>query len=112
MSARTETWLWLTHRLSGALLALLVTVHIATIIIAVQGGLSGAEVLSRTRGSLIWGGFYGLFVLAVAVHGSIGLRSVVRELTPWRRRSLDWAALLVALALLLLGLRAVAGVVL
>jgi len=92
-------------------LALLVTAHIATIIYAVQGGLTGAEVLGRTRGSVVWGGFYALFVLAVAVHGAIGVRGVVRELTRWRDRSLDGAALLLALALLGLGLRAVAGVV-
>lgn len=88
------------------------TVHIATIIVAVRGGLSGAEVLARTRGSLFWGGFYALFVLAVAVHGAIGVRSVVRELTPWRRTGLDGAALALAAVLLLMGLRAVAGVVL
>ena len=94
------------------MLAVLVTVHLVTIIVAVQGGLSAEEILGRTRGSVVWGGVYGLFVVAVAVHGAIGLRSVVRELTPWRRRSLDLAALLLGLTLLALGLRAVAGVVL
>lgn len=94
------------------MLALLVAAHIATIIVAVQGGLSAVEVLARTRGSWLWGGFYGLFVLAVAVHGPIGLRSVVRELTPWRKTSLDWAALAVAVVVLSMGLRAVAAVVL
>jgi len=112
LSARVETWLWLAHRLSGAVLALLVTLHLATIVYAVQGGLSAAEILARTQGSVFWGAVYGVFVLAVAVHASIGIRGVVRELTPWRRGGLDVAAVLLGLALLVLGLRAVAGVVL
>ena len=112
MSARTETWLWLTHRLTGLILAVLVTVHIVTIIVAIQGELTAAEILSRTRGSLVWAGVYGLFVMAASVHGAIGLRAVVREMTPWRDRSLDGAALIFALLLLVLGLRAVAGVIL
>ncbi len=111
MSARVEARLWLAHRLSGLLLAVLVVVHIATIVVAVQGGLSAAEILGRTRGSLAWGGYYGLFVLAAALHGAVGLRSFVRELTPWRGSSLDWAALAFWLLLLSLGLRAVGGVV-
>ncbi len=111
MNAPLETRLWLAHRLSGLVLAVLVTVHIVTIIVAVQGGLSAAEILGRTRGSLVWGGFYGLFVLAAALHAAIGVRSFVREMTPWRARSLDWAALVVGILLLSLGLRAVGGVV-
>jgi fumarate reductase subunit C len=101
----------LAHRFSGLVLAVLVTVHIVTIIVAVQGGLSATEILSRTRGSLVWGGFYSLFVLAAALHGAIGVRSFVREMTPWRARSLDWAALGFCLLLVILGLRAVGGVV-
>ncbi len=111
MSARLEVRLWLAHRLSGLLLAVLVVVHIVTILVAVRGGLSAAEILGRTRGSVAWGGFYGLFVLAAALHGAIGLRSFVRELTPWRDASLDWAALALWLLLLILGLRAVGGLV-
>ena len=33
-----------------------------------RGGLSAAEILERTRGSVGWAAFYALFVLAVAVH--------------------------------------------
>ena len=73
---------------------------------------SAAEILARTRGSLGWGLFYGLFVLAAAVHGPIGLRTIVSEMTPWRGRSLDLAAVLFTLLLLGLGLRAVAAVTL
>ncbi|MCH7570046.1 MAG: hypothetical protein IH919_05675 [Deltaproteobacteria bacterium] len=48
-------------------LAPLVLVHIVTVIYAIRGGLSAAEILSRTQGSLFWGGLYGLFVLAAAL---------------------------------------------
>ncbi len=107
MSPRAETWLWLTQRLSAMVLAPLVLVHLAIIVYAVEGGLSAQEILARTRGSLAWAGFYGLFVAAAAVHGPIGLRNVVREMTRWRGPSLDLAMLAVAAALALTGLAAV-----
>jgi len=104
--------LFLLQRLSALVLAPLVLVHLGLILYAVGDGLSAAEILGRTRGSLGWGLFYGLFVLAAALHGPIGLRSIVSEMTPWRGRSLDIAMVLFGLALLLLGLRAVTAVVL
>jgi len=52
-----------------------------------------------------------MFVLAAAVHGPIGLRTIVREMTAWRGRSLDLAAVLFALVILWLGLRAIAGII-
>ncbi len=104
--------LFLLQRLSALVLAPLVLVHLGLIVFAVQDGLSAAEILGRTRGSFGWGLFYGLFVLAAAVHGPIGLRSVISEMTPWRGRGLDLAMLLFALVLLGLGLRAVAAVTL
>jgi len=42
---------------------------------------------------------------------AIGVRSFVREMTPWRDRGLDWAALGFWLLLVVLGFRAVWGVV-
>ena len=107
-----EAHLYLLQRLSAMLLAPLVLVHLAAIVTAVRGGLSAAEILARTEGSLLWGLFYGLFVVAVAVHAPIGLRNVLREWTPWRSRSLDWAMAAFAALLLVLGLRAVSAVVL
>ena len=108
MSAR----LFLLQRLSALVLAPLVLIHLGLILYAVGDGLSAGEILGRTRGSFGWGLFYGLFVLAAALHGPIGLRTVVGEMTPWRGRSLDVAMVLFGLGLLLLGLRAVAAVVL
>jgi fumarate reductase subunit C len=110
VSYRSETVLWLAQRASAAVLAICVVVHLATIVYAVQGGLSAAEVLSRTRGSTAWFAFYSLFVLAVTIHAPIGLRPVLGEWLGWRGRSRDLALLLFAAALASLGMRAVVGV--
>ena len=105
-----ELRLYLLQRLTAAVLAPLALVHLGLILYAVQGGLTAAEILGRTRGSLAWGLFYGLFVLAAAVHAPIGLRAVLREWAGWRGRSLDVAAVAFGLLLLVLGLRAVLAV--
>ena len=108
-SVRHEALLWLAQRASAAVLALCVVVHLATMIYAVRGGLSAAEILGRTRGSLAWLAFYGVFVAAVAIHASIGLRGVLREMTAWRGRSLDVAMAGFGLAFAWLGSRAIGG---
>ena len=107
MSARTESLLWVAQRASAALLALCVTVHLATIVYAVQGGLSGAEILARTRGNVAWAAFYTVFVLAVAMHAPIGLRAVLAEWFGWRGRARDVALGIFAIILCAMGLRAV-----
>ncbi len=99
------------QRLSAAILAPLVLVHLALIVFAVQGGLSGEEILARTRGSAGWAMFYGLFVLAVALHGGIGLRTILLEWTGLRRPGANALSLVAGLGLLFLGLRAVWAVV-
>jgi fumarate reductase subunit C len=106
-SYRTQAILWIAQRASAALLALCVVVHLATIVYAVRGGLSSAEVLARTRGSAGWLAFYSLFVLAVTVHVPIGLRSVLGEWLRWRGRSRDVALALFAALLAWSGMRAV-----
>jgi len=110
VSARSETILWLAQRASAAVLALCVLVHLVTIIFAVQGGLSAAEILGRTRGSVVGLVFYATFVIAAAVHAPIGLRSTLGEWLGWRGASRDVALVLFAVGLAVLGLRAVAGV--
>ncbi len=110
MNHRTDTFLWIAQRASAAVLALCVAVHLATIIYAVQGGLSGAEILGRTRGNAAWFAFYSVFVLAVTVHAPIGLRSVFTEWLGWRGKSRDLALLLFSAALFFMGIRAVLSV--
>lgn len=109
MSARAETWLWLAQRASAMVLAVMVIVHLITMIYAVQGGLSAAEILGRTRDSVAWVLFYGVFVLAAAVHAPIGLRTIVLESTPLEHRIVNPLAAAFSLLLLIAGWRAVAG---
>ena len=106
-----ERRLFLAQRLSAMVLAPLVVVHLGLVLVAVRGGLSAAEILGRTQGSLGWGLFYALFVLAVAVHAPIGLCNILREWTGLSRRAVDGLALAFGLLLLALGLRAVWAVV-
>jgi fumarate reductase subunit C len=110
LTPRGETLLWVAQRASAAVLALCVVVHLATIIYAVQGGLSAAEILGRTRGNVAWFAFYSLFVLAVSVHAPIGLRSVFIEWLRWRGRSRDLVLLIFAASLAWMGMRAVLAV--
>ena len=86
------------------------TVHLATIVYAVQGGLSAGEILERTRGNAGWLAFYTVFVLAVTVHAPIGLRSICIEWLGWRGRSRDVALALFAALLAWMGMRAAIGV--
>ena len=102
--------LFLAQRLSAAVLAVAVTVHLATIIHAARAGMTAADVLARTHGNIAFLTVYAVFVLAVAVHAPIGLRNVLREWTPWRGRGVDIALAAFALLLLALGLRAALAV--
>ncbi len=104
--------LYLAQRLSAMVMAPLVIGHIAAMIYAVQGGLDAAEILSRTQGSVLWGLFYGIFVVAVSIHAAIGLRVVVHEHLRLAGRALDGFTLVAGLGLLALGGRAVIAVVL
>jgi fumarate reductase subunit C len=106
VSPRAETWAWLVQRGAAIVLAIAVTVHLATIIYAVRAGLSAASILDRLAGNAAWFGFYALFALTAALHGAHGLRTVLREWTPWRGRSLDLAAVLAAALLAVTGWRA------
>ena len=110
MNTRTQVLLWTAQRASAAVLALCVVVHLAVIIYAVRGGLTAAEILGRTRGSLAWASFYTLFVAAVAIHAPIGLRTVLGETLGWRGKGWDAMLLVFAVALFLWGLRAVLAV--
>ena len=110
MSFRTQSLLWLAQRASAVVLALCVVVHLATMIYAIRGGISAAEILARTRGNAGWLVFYSLFVLAVTVHAPIGLRPVLGEWLRWRGASRDLFLLALAMLLAGLGMRAVLGV--
>jgi succinate dehydrogenase subunit C len=108
MTLRLYFW----QRLSAAVMAPMVLVHLAILFYATRRGLSAADILERTRGSIGWFLFYGAFVLAAAVHASIGVRNVLSEWSPLHDRESGIAAILFGLLLFVLGLRAVMAVVL
>jgi fumarate reductase subunit C len=110
LSYRSETSLWIAQRVSAVVLAFCVAIHLATIIYAVQGGLSAAEILGRTRGNTGWFAFYSLFVLAVTIHVPIGLRSVCLEWLRWRGPSRDFVLVLFAAFLAWTGMQAVLSI--
>jgi fumarate reductase subunit C len=111
MSASGQARLWLAQRVTAMFLAVFVAVHLATIIYAVRGGLAAGDILERTRGSVAVAVFYGAFVLAAAVHGGIGLRTIFIEWLRLRAPAAGMAALIAAVAMVALGLRAVFAVV-
>lgn len=110
MSTRSDTALWLVQRASAVVLALCVAVHLVTVVYAVRGGLTAAEILGRTRGSAGWLAFYSVFVIACAVHAPIGLRPVLTEWLGWRGRSREAFVLAFGVLLAALGMRAVLAV--
>lgn len=103
--------LYVWQRLTAVLMVPLIAVHLIVIIYATNRGLSAADILGRTRGSLAWGLFYSLFVVAASIHGAIGVRGVAREWLGWREKGLDRLMWIFGGLLLLLGLRAVIAVV-
>jgi fumarate reductase subunit C len=108
MNVRLYVW----QRLTAALMVPLVLVHVAVIFYATRQGMTAADILARTRGSIAWASLYGIFVAAATVHASIGVHNVLTEWSPLRDRSAGIFATVFGTSLLLLGLRAVAAVVL
>jgi fumarate reductase subunit C len=102
--------LYILQRLTALIMAPLVIGHIAVMIYAVQNGLSAAEILGRTQGSMFWAAFYGLFALAVAIHAAIGLRAILHEWAGLDGAVLNIVCWLIALGLGGLGLQAVYSV--
>jgi fumarate reductase subunit C len=106
--AQARRWYW--QRISAMVLALCVVLHLAGMVWAVRGGLSAADILARTQGNALFAAFYGVFVLACAVHVPIGLATIAREWWRWSPRAAAGFARAVTAALVVLGLRAVWGV--
>src|SRR5262245_3887209 len=104
--------LYVWQRGTAALMVPLVLVHVAVIFYASRKGMTATDILARTRGSIAWASFYGVFVAAAAIHAAIGVRNVLTEWSPLDDRRAGIFAIAFGIALLLLGLRAVAAVVL
>ena len=108
MNVRLYVW----QRATAALMLPLVLLHVAVIFYATRRGMTAAEILARTRGSVVWAALYGTFVVAAAIHAAIGVRNVLTEWSPLGERAASLFVMAFGAALLLLGLRAVAAVVL
>lgn len=102
--------LYMLQRITALMMAPLVLGHLVIMIVAIQGGLSTAEILNRTQGSLFWFLFYGIFVLAVSVHAAIGLRVIVSEMFGVRSLFLNGFTWATGLMFLYMGARAVSAV--
>lgn len=103
-------WYW--QRITAMAMALFVVIHLVVMVYAMNGGLSAAEILGRTQDNILWALFYGIFVVLVSIHASIGLRNTLVE---WLRLSAASAGLvgnIIGVVLLVLGLRAVWAVTL
>ena len=104
--------LYLWQRATAAIMVPLVLVHIAVIFYATQRGMTAADILSRTHGSVMWASYYGLFVAAASIHAAIGVRNVLTEWSPLDDLRAGRFAIVFGLLLATLGARAVLAVVL
>ena len=103
--------LYLVQRATAMLMVPLIVGHLVIIFYATAQGVTAADILGRTQGSLGWGLYYGVFVMLAAAHGAIGVRTIAAE---WAR--LEGAALEIVMwgfgvVLAAIGLRAVVAVV-
>jgi fumarate reductase subunit C len=103
--------LYVAQRLTAALMVPMLLLHLAMIFYATRNGLTAADILGRTRGSIAGALFYGAFVAAASVHAAIGVRTVLLEWTTLERRAAAATAIFLFTLLVVLGLRAVAAVV-
>jgi fumarate reductase subunit C len=108
MNVRLYVW----QRATAALMLPLVLLHVAVIFYATRRGMTAADILTRTRGSIVWAALYGAFVIAAAIHAAIGVRNVLTEWSTLDDRGAGIFSIAFGIVLLLLGLRAVAAVVL
>ena len=104
---RAAAWRFVLQRASAAVLAVCVVVHLASIVYAVRSGLSAEAIVARMHANPAWPAFYAIFVVAVAIHAPLGLRSIADEWLGLRGFVLDAVLALFALVLLGGGLYAV-----
>jgi fumarate reductase subunit C len=107
MNVRLYVW----QRATAALMVPLVLVHIAVILYVSSQGMTAADILSRTHGSVVWASYYILFVAAASIHASIGVRNVLTEWSPFNDRGAGWCGVLLGVVLAFLGFHAVVALV-
>ena len=107
MNVRLYVW----QRATAALMVPLVLIHLAVIFYATRQQMTAADILSRTHGSIAWASDYALFVAAVSIHASIGVRNVLTEWTPLGDRHAGQFAITFGIVLALLGAHAIFALV-
>ena len=107
MNVRLYVW----QRATAALMVPLVLIHLAVIFYATRQQMTAADILSRTHGSIAWASYYALFVAAVSIHASIGVRNVLAEWTPLGERHAGQFAIMFGIVLALLGAHAIFALV-
>jgi fumarate reductase subunit C len=107
MNVRLYIW----QRATAALMVPLVLIHLAVIFYATRQQMTAADILSRTHGSIAWASYYALFVAAVSIHASIGVRNVLAEWTPLAERHAGQFAIMFGIVLALLGAHAIFALV-
>lgn len=107
MNVRLYIW----QRATAALMGPLVLIHMAVMFYATRQELTAADILGRTHGSIAWALFYMTFVLAAAIHASIGIRNILVEWLPIPERAAAVTSSAFGFLLVLLGTRAVYAVV-
>ena len=103
--------LYILQRATAVIMVPLIIVHLIVIIYATSTGLSAEAVLDRTRGSIVWALFYGVFVLAAAIHAAIGVRTVAAEWLSLTKPTQNGLMLGFGVLLFALGMRAVYAVI-
>ena len=107
--SEARAWYW--QRVSAMVLAIFVVVHLAIMVYAMKGGLTAAEILSRTQGNWIFGAFYAAFVIACAVHVPIGVAKIAKEWGSMSSKSAQLLSRFLVAVILVMGFAAVWGVV-
>ena len=107
MNVRLYVW----QRATAALMAPLVLIHITVIFYATRQQMTAADILSRTHGSIVWASYYALFVAAVSIHASIGVRNVLAEWSPLSERNAGQIAIVFGVCTVLLGAHAIFALV-
>jgi fumarate reductase subunit C len=73
--------------------------------------MTAADILSRTHGSVAWASYYALFVAAVSIHASIGVRNVLAEWSRLTERRAGQIAIVFGVVLAFLGAHAIFALV-